>query len=130
MNLKDYFENQKGTGVLSTADGAGRVDSAIYARPHCMDDGTVAFIMPDKLTHANLQSNPHASFLFIEKGSRYKGARLTLTKTREETETDLLHDLRRKCYSPEQEALAGSKHLVFFKVDKQAPLIGVIEKDR
>ena len=130
MNLKDYFENQKGVGVLSTADKDGRVDSAIYARPHCMDDGSIAFIMPDKLTHANLQSNPHASFLFMEKGPGYKGARLMLTKTGEETETELLHQIRRKCYSPDQEELEGVKHLVFFRVDKELPLIGAVEREQ
>ena len=33
MNLADYFEKVKGTGVLGTADSEGKVDLAIYARP-------------------------------------------------------------------------------------------------
>ena len=128
MSLKEYFESKKGLGVLSTADGEGKVDSAVYARPHCMDDGTLAFIMPDKLTHANLQSNPHAAYLFVEDGPGYKGKRFFLTKTREEEDTELLHSLRRKCYTPHKEELEGVKNLVFFKVDKELPLIGAIEK--
>ena len=68
MKLDDYFDLKKGIGVLSTADGEGKVDAAIYARPHFMDDGTVAFIMRDRLSHHNLQSNPHATFLFKEDG--------------------------------------------------------------
>lgn len=32
--LKFYFENTKGTGVLATADSDGKVDAAIYSRPH------------------------------------------------------------------------------------------------
>ena len=60
MTLEAYFEEHKGFGVLSTADGEGRVNAAVYSRPHVMGDGTVAFIMWDRLTHANLQSNPHA----------------------------------------------------------------------
>jgi len=67
-DLKTYFENTEGIGVLSTADAEGRVDAAVYSRPHSMEDGTLAFIMRDRLTHRNLQSNPHAAYLFIEKG--------------------------------------------------------------
>jgi hypothetical protein len=42
MNLKEYFENTKGVGVLSTADSSGKVNAAIYGRPHFVDDATVA----------------------------------------------------------------------------------------
>ena len=57
MDLKEYFENTKGVGVLATADSDGKVDAAIYARPHFMDDGTLAVISRDRLTHHNLQSS-------------------------------------------------------------------------
>jgi hypothetical protein len=45
MTLKEYFNSTKGTGILATADSAGRTDAAIYSRPHIMDDGSLAFIM-------------------------------------------------------------------------------------
>ena len=96
MELKDYFENTKGTGVMATANGDGKVDAAIYARPHFMEDGTLAFIMRDRLTHNNLQSNDSATYLFIEDGPGYKGKRLFLTKVREEQDTELLYSLRRR----------------------------------
>ena len=129
MNLRDYFENTKGLGVLATSSKDGRVDAAVYARPHSMDDGTVAFIMPDKLTHANLRENPHAAFLFVEKGPGYKGKRLFLTRTREEEDSPLLYELRRRCYSPDKEELEGARYLVFFTIDKELPLIGAVEKE-
>jgi hypothetical protein len=100
MNLQEYFDNKKGLGVLSTADGEGRVNSAVYARPHIMDDGTLAFIMPDRLTHRNLQTNPRAAYLFRENEPGYKGRRIHLKKVREETDTELVHSLRRKFYPP------------------------------
>jgi hypothetical protein len=121
MDLKEYFENTTGTGVLSTADEKGRVGAAIYARPHFMEDGTVAVIMRDRLTHHNLQSNPHACYLFIQKGAGYKGKRLMLTKVREEQDTDLLKSLRRRQYPDEKEEM---KFLVFFKLDQELPLVG------
>jgi hypothetical protein len=55
MDLKEYFNDTKGVGVLATSDADGKVDAAIYARPHFMEDGTLAVIMRDRLTHHNLQ---------------------------------------------------------------------------
>ena len=65
MNLKMYFDETKGMGVLSTSDGDGHVNAAVYARPHVMEDGKLAFIMQDRLSHHNLQTNPHAAYLFM-----------------------------------------------------------------
>jgi len=84
-DLRTYFESTEGTGVLATADGDGRVDSAIYARPHVTGEEEVAFIMADRLSHRNLTQNPHACYLFREDGGGYHGKRLYLTKLREET---------------------------------------------
>ena len=96
MNLKQYFDNVKGLGILSTADSDGKVDTALYARPHFMEDGTMAFIMRDRLTYHNLQSNGNATYLFKEEGPGYRGKRLYLTKVREEQNSELLESLRRR----------------------------------
>ncbi len=124
MSLKDYFDNTKGTGVLATADKDGRVDAAIYARPHILEDGAVAMIMRDRLTHSNLQSNPHAAYLFIEDGGGYKGKRLFLTKIREEKESELLYELKRRAYPADKNPEEDPKFLVMFRIDKELPLIG------
>ena len=124
QDLKNYFENITRHGVLATADAKGMVNQAVFARPHCMDDGTVSFIMPNRLTHKNLQENPHAAYLFMEKGPGYKGKRLYLTKVREEQDTELLYSLRRRTYPEEKEKLEGPRFLVFFRVDQVLPLIG------
>jgi hypothetical protein len=122
-NLRDYFEKVKGLGVLSTANAEGRVDNAIYAKPHFMDDGTIAFIMADRLTHHNLQSNQYAAYLFKEEGHGYKGVRLLLTKTREEQDSDLLYAIRSTRYASKPEK-GKPRFLVFFQIDKELPLIG------
>jgi hypothetical protein len=121
MELKDYFETTQGVGVMSTADADGRVDAAVYAKPHFMDDGTLAFISRDRLTHHNLQSNPRAHYLFKEDGSGYQGKRLFLTKLKEEKNSPLIESLaRRKRYSESGE----DRYLIFFKLEKELPLIG------
>ena len=121
MKLDEYFNQKKGLGVLSTADSVGNVDAAIYARPHFMDDGTLAFIMRDRLSHHNLQSNPNATYLFKEDAAGFKGKRLFLTRVREEQNTELLESLKRRksAYGNGED-----RHLVFFKLDRELPLVG------
>jgi hypothetical protein len=122
MDLKTYFEANEGMGVLSTADREGKVNSAVYARPHVFEDGTIGFIMRDRLSHANLSINPHAAYLFREKGSGYKGLRLHLTKTHEESGTPLVKELCRRCKIVDYPDAV--RFLVVFSIDKQLPLIG------
>jgi hypothetical protein len=80
MNLSDYFEKTEGTGILGTADINGNVDAAIYARPHVIDEKTVAFIMNERLSYQNITANPKAAYLFLEDCPGYKGKRLYLSK--------------------------------------------------
>ena len=124
MDLNEYLENVVGKGVLATADTAGKVDAAIYAKPHVMEDGQIAFIMRDHLTHHNLQSNPYATYLLIEDVPHYKGVRLFLKKIKEKTDSDLIAKLTRRHLSPEQDETKGPKFIVFFIVEKILPLIG------
>jgi hypothetical protein len=121
MGFKEYFETAKGIGILSTADRDGNVNAAVYSRPHFMEDGTMALIMRDRLSHHNLQSNPHATYLFKEDGSGYRGKRLYINKLREEQNTELLESLRRRkvAYGEDE-----TRFLVFFKMNKERPLVG------
>ena len=123
MNLNDYFENNEGTGVLATADSDGNVDMAIYARPHVIDEQTVAFIMNERLSYQNINSNPKAAYLFLEDAPGYKGKRLYLTKIKEETDKELIDSMRRRKTQKYQENDLR-KHLVYFRVDKIRALVG------
>ncbi len=122
MELKEYFEEKRGTGILATADGEGRVNAALYSRPHVMEDGSAAFIMADRLSHTNLESNPHAVYLFIEQGGKSAGKRLYLKKEREDKNSPLIEELRRKPRYRDDEG--KDRFLVFFTVEKILPLIG------
>jgi hypothetical protein len=125
MNLGDYFEKTKGLGVLATADAAGKVDVAIFGRPHVIDDETVAFIMADHQSHRNVASNPSAAYLFIEEGNGYVGKRLCLSKVKEETDASKIQALRRRKVPPVSDPTEGeARYLVFFRVDKTRPLVG------
>jgi hypothetical protein len=122
--MQEYFENRQGVGVLSTADNDGKVDAAIYAKPHVMADGTIAFIMRDRLTHKNITANPYAVYLFIENAGGYKGVRLFLKKVREDDDAELIKQMTRRCLTAEEDAAKGPKFLVYFEVEKTLNLIG------
>jgi hypothetical protein len=81
--------------------------------------------MTDRLTHKNVQSNPHAAYLFIEAGEKVAGKRLYLTETREESDPKLIESVkRRKQYVIPEEDQKRTKFLVYFHIDKVLPLIG------
>ncbi|MGD9018611.1 MAG: pyridoxamine 5'-phosphate oxidase family protein [Desulfuromonadales bacterium] len=124
MHMQEYFENRQGVGVLSTADNDGKVDAAIYAKPHVLADGTIAFIMRDRLTHKNITANPYAVYLFIENAGGYKGVRLFLKKVREDDDAELIKQMTRRCLTAEEDAAKGPKFLVYFEVEKTLNLIG------
>lgn len=131
MSLAEYFENVEGIGILATADPQGNVDLALYARPHVMSEDEVAFIMGNRLSHDNVTANPHAAYLFLEKGKQgsgegyqgYNGLRLYLTRTREETDPQKIEELRRENRKG-RESGDSEKFLVHFKVDGTRRLVG------
>ena len=124
MSLHDYFESVNGLGILATAASNGEADLAIYAKPHVIDETTIAFIMRERLTHQNLKSNPRAAYMFVEQGEGYAGKRLYLTKIREETNTSLVEQFRKRqpeiCSAEDD----SNKYLVHFHIDGIRPLVG------
>ena len=101
MKLKDYLEKTKGISILSTADGDGKLTTAIYSSPRILEDHTVAFIMRERLTYHNLKTNPHAAFMFIEAREGYQGIRLFLKKIREDNDPVIIAKMTRRNLTPE-----------------------------
>lgn len=128
MTLNDYFTNTQGIGILSTADKQGNVTSAIYARPTVMADGTLVFLMRERLSYKNICANPHATYMFIESAGGYQGARLYLHKVAEIDDPQLAAQMTRKSLTPEQDQEKGPKHLIRFSVNKYLALIGAQER--
>jgi hypothetical protein len=126
MNLKKYFERKKGLGVLSTADEKGKVNSALYSKPHVIDDKHVAFIMADRLTHANTKKNSYSTFLFKENGTGYKGKRLYLKKQSETEDQELIAATCKIEYAGSicEPRYLKKTFLVTFSVQSVLPLLG------
>ena len=126
MNLKSYFAEHTGTGVLATVDRKGVVNTAIYARPHILEKDRIAFIMRERLSRKNLLENPKASFLYKGDGPGTEGIRLRLTRLEEFTDHAALEAPSRK---PGGEATAENRYFVTFQVDRCYQLVGGDEID-
>jgi hypothetical protein len=126
MSLNDYFENAKGIGILATADSNGVVDTAVYSRPHFIDEENCIFLMKDKRSHRNIQENPHASYIFIQQSEHYEGKRLYLTKTKELEDEALAKKIRRKKNESTAQKKGEDKKtfVVYFKVNSVRALVG------
>jgi hypothetical protein len=124
MNLKDYFTEYTGIGVLATADKNGVVNTAIYARPHVFEDSTLGFIMRDRLSRKNLLENGHASYLFLENEGPYKGVRLRLNLIGESTDHELLSNISRSHGGKRDKPADEQRFFVTFSLEKCFSLIG------
>ncbi len=122
MNLHDYFNEKSGFGVISTSNKKGEVNSAVYAKPHVIDNNTIAFIMRDRLTHNNILVNPQAHYMFIEQNQGFHGVRLSLTMLEESQDQERINALSRRPSS--SDGNEGERFLVTFTVNKALMLVG------
>ena len=77
MNLNELFQ-QQGLGVMATASKAGCVNTAVYARPHVINEKTMVWGMTEGRTYRNISENPQSSFLFKASVPGFSGVRLAL----------------------------------------------------
>ncbi|MBI5446740.1 MAG: pyridoxamine 5'-phosphate oxidase family protein [Deltaproteobacteria bacterium] len=109
--------------MLAISIRAGDTNIAVFSKPQVMKDGTSAFAMADRLTHANLQENPKAAFAFQE--GRYKEVRIYLEKVREETAAPVRDGIRGRA---QKTAGCGKgeeiQHLVLLRVLQHPPVVG------
>lgn len=94
MNLTEMFKNY-GIGVMATANRSGAVNTAVYARPHVIDDYTLVWGLTDGRTFRNLSENPHASFLFRESVPGFRGVRIILELLRSEESGEMLATIKK-----------------------------------
>jgi len=118
MKLADYFENHNGIGVLSTANKDGKVNGALYARPHIQDNKAIFLAAPNN-TLQNLKENIFAHYLFKQEGQGYEGVRLQLQLLKIDQDQDRADKLRRKHKDKENYA-----YILEFEIIEAHDLIG------
>jgi len=123
MELSELFRNY-GLGVMATAAPDGRVNTAVYDRPHVIDSETLVWGMTDGRTFRNVVQNPHASYLFRESGPGFRGVRIGLEQLRTEEQGEMLETIQRNTNEVVGPG-AGSAvtHAAWFKVVEIRELI-------
>lgn len=124
MSLTEYFEVVKGTGILATSDSDGNVDIAVYSRPYVIEENKVAFSMLDRTSYSNIVSNPKAAYMYIEQAEGYSGKRLYLKKTGEETDRQVIDEIKSQRPSKHPSTADVARHFVYFEIEKVRPLVG------
>ena len=122
MNLRDVLK-PGGRGVIGTASKAGVVNMAVYAVPHIVDNETVAWGMTDGRTWDNVRENPNASYTYFAPGEGFRGARLTLTRSRTEDSGEMLAKIRERTGASSPGNPEAVKHVAYFKVVETRPLV-------
>jgi hypothetical protein len=123
MKLSELFA-EPGFGVMSTAAADGSVNSAIYARPHVIDEMTLVWGMTDKRTYQNISQNRNASYLFKVNGSGFRGVRLVLEMTKSEKDGEMLATIKHNADNLVSPGTgAAVTHAVWFRVTEIRSLI-------
>ena len=95
MKLAELFESS-GFGVMATAGTDGSVNTAVYARPHVINETTLVWGMTAGRSFRNLSQNPKAAFLFKIDQPGYQGVRLALELIRSEETGEMLELIKRR----------------------------------
>jgi hypothetical protein len=123
MNLNELFE-QQGLAVMATASKDGSVNTAVYARPHVVDDRTMVWGMTEGRTYRNISENPRASFLFKAASPGFQGVRLTLELVKTEESGPMLAKIRENADATVGPGTgAAVTHAAWFTVTEVRPLI-------
>jgi general stress protein 26 len=123
IKLEELFRNY-GIGVMATANNAGSVNTAVYARPHVIDDTTLVWGMTNGRTFRNISENPQASFLFRESVPGFRGVRIALELLRTEDSGEMLDTIKKNTNEVVGPG-AGSAvtHAAWFKINEIRALI-------
>lgn len=123
MNLTELFQ-QQGLGVMATASKDGAVNTAVYARPHVVDEQTMVWGMTKGRTYRNISENPQASFLFKASDPGFSGVRLALELVKTEESGPMLAKIKENADATVGPGTgAAVTHAAWFTVTEVRPLI-------
>ena len=123
MKLNEMFP-AGGRGIIAASDSSGNVNMAVYAKPHIVDEKTVAWGMTEGRTWACVKENPRTAYLYMNPGPGYSGVRLKLSLKEFLESGDMLETVKKHTAEIVSPAAAEAvKHVAFFAVEEVRPLI-------
>ncbi|MBN2467024.1 MAG: pyridoxamine 5'-phosphate oxidase family protein [Deltaproteobacteria bacterium] len=125
--LMDMFNKRPRIGTLSTSDGKGAVNVAVFGSPHMIDGNTVVMGIGDNRSYKNLKKNPKAAFIVMEPGqtpAEWKGIRVYLEAVAVESEGGLFDKIKGETANRAGKAAADMlKAAIKFTITEVRPLI-------
>ncbi len=119
QELRQYFKQTKGNGVLITSGKEGKVDAIVYPKPIIDQNDYVVFVTQDPIAYQNLSHNPRAMFVFMEYFQPNQGVRLELIKSHEENESAVQYSMESQKFSTKKQNV---KHILSFQLQNKLPL--------
>jgi len=95
--LKEVFNKRPRIGALSTSDGKGNVNVAVFGSPQMIDDNTIVMGIGNNRSYRNLQENPKAVFIIMEPSAtapEWKGVRVYLEAVSIESAGELYNKIK------------------------------------
>jgi len=95
--LMEVFNKRPRIGALSTSDGKGNVNVAVFGSPQMIDDNTIVMGIGNNRSYRNLQENQKAAFIIMEPGStapEWKGVRVYLEAVSIESAGELYNKIK------------------------------------
>lgn len=129
QELMERFNRPTRMGTLSTSDGQGNLNAAVFSALQMVDENTVVMACGENRTLANLQKHPKAVFCFFEPAANpheWTGARVYLKAVKTEREGPLFDQLVAmvRQFAGDQ-AANNVRAAVTFAVEDFRPLIDV-----
>ena len=128
--VMEFFNKRPRNCLITTANGKGDVNVAVYGSPRMIDENTVTIAVRDSRSYQNLRENPKAAIIVMEPGEvkhDSKVVRVYLELSAIETEGELLNQ-----YKDTVAKRAGKKSAdgllaaIRFKIRDVRPLIDPI----
>jgi len=124
--IKKCFNEESRTNILSTSSKSGEINIAMFGSLILIDDSTVAMMLGDNKTYANLKENPNAACLLImpgKTGIQTEGCRLYLKVKTIEDSGDKFDSLKAKVKVKIGDAAEMLKHLIVFNIINARPIL-------
>jgi hypothetical protein len=125
--LTTLFNKRPRIGSLSTANGKGEVNVAVFGSPQMIDENTVVMGIGKNRTFMNLQENPKAVFIVMEPGKTladWKGARVYLEALDIETGGGFYDQIKDNIAKAAGKEAAQMIHAAIrFKITEVRPLV-------
>ena len=128
--IMEFFNKRPRNCLITTANGKGDVNVAVYGSPQMIDENRVTIAVRNSRTYENLRENPKAAIIVMEPGEvkhDSKAVRVYLELAAIETEGELLNQYKDTVAKRlGKESADGLLAAIRFKIRDVRPLIDPI----